>query len=429
LRIYRIASDRDLDELIRTARSTEGFEDIITRISRIVEDVRIRGDEAVIEYTERLDGVKLSRGELYISSDNLRGFIEKVDRDLIDSLGGLARRVKDVESPIAELVRKPTRVRTGYGVEVENIFEPIERVACYIPGGLAPYISTAIMCGVTARMAGVRRLVALLPPKALTGAMAAAIAIAGFDGVYRIGGPHGIAALAYGTESIERVDKIAGPGGIYVTAAKAIVSRIVGIDMLAGPTELLIYIDLEGLEDSVSWHLAAQAEHGDSVMLLVVTPRGDIAESLARYIERLSGDKKGRLFERVSRLLGIAITDTPERAFELINRMAPEHVEICSRSKEAVENIRNYGVLIDGCASTAINDYYSGANHILPTMSWARWRGGLSILDFVVLRRRVYYRGSHDDLRRITESVRAIAMAEGFTAHPESIYRGGVIDG
>jgi len=423
-RIYRIYSDLDIKEVLRIIRSSVDLEGAIDSVRPIIEDVRRRGDEAVIEYARRLDDADLKPEEIYIDRSKLSEIASKADQRLVESLRKLSRRIEDVERPLLSIASSIWRVKAGEGLYIEIFFRPVERVACYIPGGLTPYVSTALMCGVTARLAGVKRLVALLPPKALTPGMAASLLIAGFDGVYRVGGPYGIAAVAYGTQRIERVDKIVGPGGIYVTAAKALVSKDVGIDMLAGPTELVIYIDRKGYEEEILSHLAAQAEHGDSVLLAVVTPDNEIASSLARISAEKASTIGSKVFERVSRVLNTVIVDSVERAARFIDALSPEHVEVCSNLEGFRDMLNSYGVLIDGCVSSAINDYYSGVNHILPTMTWARIRGGLSILDFVALRRRVIYRGSRDGLREIAGEVMPIAMEEGFQLHLDSIYRG-----
>ncbi len=425
MKILRISSMADAEKISRIVRPFPNLESVEDHVRRIVNDVKIRGDDALIEYAEKLDGVRISKEDLYLDREDLEASVDRIDKSLIDSLKSLLERVRAVERPLATLAREKWVVEIGRGLSIEIFFKAISRAACYVPGGMAPYISTAIMCGAVAREAGVERLVALVPPKALGESMKAALAVAGFDGAYRVGGPHGIAALAYGTESVERVDKIAGPGGIYVTMAKHLVSRDVGIDMLAGPTELVVYIDKEGLEDHVAWHLAAQAEHGDSVLLVAVTPRISIAERISRSVEDLSREKGASAFDRVSRLLSIVVAEDPVLASRFIDLIAPEHVEICSEGEDLVDLISSYGVLITGCVSTAINDYYSGANHILPTMSWARWRGGLSVLDFMALRRLVRFRGSREDLGGIARSVEPIALSEGFEIHLRSILRGG----
>ena len=423
MRMFRINSEADAEKIAGIVRARLSIEGVEEQVRRIIDDVKRRGDEAVIEYAERLDKTRLSRGELYLGRRDLEAAVERVDRTLADSLKTLLERVRAAEKPLAMITRGRWLVDAGNGVSIEIFFKPISRAACYVPGGMVPYISTAVMCGAAAREAGVERLVALIPPRALNNTMMAALAIAGFDGVYRVGGPYGVAALAYGTESIERVDKIAGPGGVYVTMAKHVVSKDVGIDMLAGPTELLVYVDKEGSEEDIAWHLAAQAEHGDSVLLIAITTRSSIAESLSRSIARLSQEKGSGVFERVSKNLDMVIADSPVLAARFIDLIAPEHVEICSEGEDLVEMVKNYGVLISGCASAAINDYYSGANHILPTMSWARWRGGLSVLDFVALRRVVRYRGSREDLEEIVGAVKPIALSEGFEIHLRSITR------
>jgi len=427
-RLYRVYSGQDLEAVVRAIRSPLPLDEAIEAVRPIVEDVRRRGDSAVIEYTRRFDGVELEARDVYVDRQGLEELARGADPRLSRALEGLAKRVENAEEPLRKVIRSRWGVSVGSNIYLEIFFTPVKRVACYVPGGLAPYVSTAIMCGVTARLAGVERLVALLPPRALTPGMAASFLVAGFDGVYRVGGPHGIAAVAYGTRSIERVDRLAGPGGLYVAAAKILVSWAVGVDMVAGPTELAVYVDKRGYEEEILYHLAAQAEHGDTTLLIVVTPAEEIAGEIARLSEEYAYRGGSKAFERVSRVLSIVVTDSSEEAARFLDTLSPEHVEVCSERAGFSDMLRSYGVLIDGCVSSAINDYYSGANHILPTISWARVRGGLSVLDFAALRRRVIYRGPRGALRDIAGEVMPIAVAEGFPLHLESIFRGAIVD-
>lgn len=413
-RIHRIAGRGDLEEIARILRRPQIGREILGRVEAIVEEVRRGGDRALLRYVEELDGARIGAEDLVAEREDLGKIGSRAPEKLVKQLESLRRRVEAVEEPLVKNLSSLPRIDAGRGVLVENVLEPLERAACYIPGGARPYISTAIMCGTAARVAGVKRLSAAVPPRALGPEMAAALHTAGFERAYRAGGAHAIAALAYGTESIERVDKIAGPGGVYATAAKALVSRHVGIDFLAGPTELLLYLDRPGWAGAAALHLAAQAEHGDSVLLILVTVGEDLALQALKAFEELVGSGwRG--------ILDLVVARDPGEAVELINILAPEHVEICSSSEDLADLVKSYGVLIDGCASAAVNDYYSGANHVLPTMGWARWRGGLSALDFLALRRRVRFRGSPADLLAIASEVGEITLSEGFPTHLRSI--------
>lgn len=422
--ILKLESRREVEEVARALRPLFSLDEYVEKVKPIVEDVRKRGDRAVVEYAEKLDGVKLEPRDIYIGENALLESLERVEEEkpeLAEALRKLAERVRLVEELLAsQILGKTLRVCVSESVCVYQELKPLSSAACYVPGGLAPYVSTAVMCGVAAGIAGVRRLVAFAPPRSAKPSLLAALALAGFRGLYRAGGAYGVAALAYGTESIERVDKIAGPGGLYYTAAKIVVSRDVGVDMLAGPTELVVYVDKPGLERELALHLAAQAEHGESSMTVAVTTSMDIAKEILEFYESLRLDYEKRTGRRLASLK-VVVSGSRELAVDLINSIAPEHVEVCSDSPEVSESLVNYGVLVDGCVSSAINDYYSGANHILPTSGWARWRGGLSVLDFLVLRRRVSIRGAPRGLSGIAEEVAPIAREEGFELHLESL--------
>ncbi|MEM1873669.1 MAG: histidinol dehydrogenase [Acidilobaceae archaeon] len=426
MRVFEVSSRESAETLARAIRLELDYDRYIEAVKPIVADVRKRGDDALIDYAERLDGVKLTRDKLSVEKNELEIALSEVEAEkpaLVDSLRKLADRVRSVERPLSSIAGASWTIRVDESIVVEEEVKPIDSVACYVPGAMAPYISTAVMCGATARIAGVRRVVAFTPPRSLSKSLLAALAITGFDKLYLAGGAYGVAALAYGTQSVERVSKIAGPGGPYYTAAKILVSRDVGIDMLAGPTELVVYVDKRGLEREIALHLAAQAEHGESSTIVAVTRDREVAANLLRVYEDISE----KLYAYTRGKLAtpkIVVADSLSLVAEFINYMSPEHVEICSDSGEIVDMIENYGVLIDGCVSTAINDYYSGVNHILPTSGWARWRGGLSVLDFLVVRRRVKFKGGRSDLEKIAREVEPIAEEEGFPLHLLSIKGG-----
>ncbi|MEM1640318.1 MAG: histidinol dehydrogenase [Acidilobaceae archaeon] len=418
--LLRVSSKEDVEAFVKLFRSELNIDKYIEIVKPIVYDVKKRGDKALIDYAKKLDKVELDRENIYISKEKLekaRESLRSENKRLLEALEGLAERAKAVEEPLSALSRSRWTIAVDSSVIVIEELKPIDSVACYVPGAVAPYISTAIMCGVAARAAGVKKLVAFAPPASIRKSLLASLAVAGFDGLYALGGAYGVAALAYGTESVEKVSKIAGPGGPYYTAAKILVSRDVGIDLLAGPTELVVYVDKKGVEREIALHLLAQAEHGESSAVALITTDAEIAQKVAdaykEFLRRSSGKKLSTP--------KLAIAKNKELAFELINLIAPEHLEVCSDSLELADAFENYGVLVEGCVSTAINDYYSGANHILPTSGWARWRGGLSALDFLALRRRVKVLDNGGALKRIAQAVEPLAKEEGFELHLSSI--------
>ncbi len=295
-----------------------------------------------------------------------------------------------------------------------KIYTPIEKVGAYIPGGRASYPSTALMIGVPAKIAGVEKLVACTPPQQdgkIHPLTLVALDIAGFDEVYKVGGAQAIAAMAYGTETVEKVYKIVGPGNIYVTAAKLLVSKEVAIDMPAGPSEILVIADETAKAEFIALDCLAQLEHDPMAIAVVLTTSKDIAEKVERIV------KERGIFEN----FGVYVVENLAKAFEISNEFAPEHLTIAvENAEEWLGRVRNAGsVFLGNFSPVAAGDYASGTNHVLPTAGYAKIYGGLSVESF--LKHFTFQKLSEETMRRIGEAIVKIAEAEGLMQHAESV--------
>jgi histidinol dehydrogenase len=378
------------------------------RVARIVESVRDEGDAAVRRFAARFDAFS---GEIEIGAEAIAAGARSVPRAVRSAITTAARHIARVAR--AQLPR-PVRVTVAPGVTVEQQVRPLDRVGCYVPGGRYPLPSSLLMTAIPARVAGVREIVAVCPkPDPIVLAAAAA---AGIARLFRIGGAHAIAALAYGTTAIPRVDKIVGPGNKYVAAAKTYVSADCAIDFQAGPTEILILSD-KGDPVWLAADLIAQAEHDPDARAVLITSRARLARAVAREVQRqMPQDGPAPIALRHNG--GIVVTRTAAEAIALANRMAPEHLVV--DDERTASAVRCAGAIFIGPHTAQVaGDYAIGSNHVLPTGEAARFRGGLSAADFVrlVSVQRLTRRG----LRAIAPAVVTLATAEGLEAHAQSI--------
>lgn len=388
------------------------------KVLRIIEDVRKKGDEALIEYTRIFDNIMLSKDKLMVGHDEISNAYNYVSEEQIRALKILKENIERVE--------KETFNRMPFNLWNENFqiiqtLRPINDVGCYIPGGEASYPTTVLMAVVPAKVAGVKRIVIVSPPKNLNPILLVSADIAGASEIYRIGGAHAIAALAYGTETIKPVDKIVGPGGTYVTLAKAIVSHDVEIDMLAGPSELIIYADKESDSDKIALDLIAQAEHSSDTLCGLVTTSYELIEqvlqSLSKYISL--SYRKNIVNSSIECNGFLVLAENQEAAADFINELAPEHLEIISKDYEKfLDSIKNVGaIMVNG--SSVLTDYYCGVNHILPTYGQAKYRGGLSCLDFLKVVRAVIAPNEYSEKTFFV--VNQLGTSEGLLNHVNSL--------
>ena len=389
---------------------------------KIVEDVRKNGDRALFKYTKRFDRVALTGKTVRVSKKEFREARKAVPKQLLDDLIRAGKRIRDFHR--LKLPSENT-FRDTLGNELGWVIRPIERAGLYVPGGKAAYPSTVLMTAIPAKVAGVRELVLVTPCPGgeLNPAVLAAAEIAGVDSVYKVGGAQAVAALAYGTESIPRVDKIVGPGNIYVAIAKKLVFGVVDIDMIAGPSEVLIIADGSAPAEWVAADLLAQAEHDEMAVPIVVTNSLRYAKEIEKEVSRqllklvrkaiagVSVRKQGRIF----------VTGNIEQAIGLSNALAPEHLELCVRKpKSILKKINHAGAIFLGSMSTeAFGDYIAGPSHVLPTGGAARFSSPLSVYDF--LRMPSVISISKRGFDSLSESVMNLAYSEGLEAHALSV--------
>ena len=405
-RIISASDRRAVDRLLDRPRRRDRVLDL--QVRGIVDRVRKGGDRALRSFARRFDRVT---GSLEVSAKDLHDGARAVPPDVRRAIREAARHIADVAR---RQLPRTSRTVVGPGVSVEQRVEPLARVGCYIPGGRFPLPSSLLMTAVPARIAGVGEIIAVCP-RPEPAVMAAALE-AGVTRLFRVGGAHAIAALAYGTASVPRVDKIVGPGNRYVAAAKAYVAADCAIDFYAGPTEIVIVAG-GGRPEWIAADLIAQAEHDPDARPILITWKRSLAERVARAIgERASGLGIARASLRAN---GAAIvTRTLDEAISLSNRIAPEHL-VVDRESIARRPLVAGAVFVGPFAAQAAGDYATGSNHVLPTSGASRFRGGLSAADFV--RIMSVQRLTETGLAWLAPTILPLARAEGLHAHAASI--------
>lgn len=400
--------------------SREAGDDEKERVVRqIVNDVRDRGDAALFEYTEKFDGVKLT--SLEVKKESIERAYQEVDTGLISAMKFAAERITDYhEEQKGSLFRESTSANLGW------LLRPLNKVGVHVPGFTAPLPSSLLMTAIPARVAGVKEVILVTPPGRQGGVSPVTLAaarIAGVDRVFSIGGAQAVAALAFGTESVPRVDKVCGPGNIFVSLAKKVVYGVVGIDGLYGPSEVIIIADDNASPEYCATDLLAQAEHGSGAVAMLITTSKRMAEKVNSEIKRqLDGLSRRTIAAESLESHGIIIVVANiEEAIELANLYAPEH--LCLVVKDAadyVEKVENAGCLFVGENSIeALVDYVAGPSHVLPTAGTARFGSGLNIMDFAKLISLVNM--DKKDIRQLGRATSVIARAEGLDAHARAV--------
>jgi histidinol dehydrogenase len=407
MQIIEMRDRRAVERVIAStaSRREASFE---RRVRTIVDQVRDGGDTALFRFAQRFDRVT---PPLQISARAVREGADQVPKAIRQAIRQAARSIARVAE---SQVPRSRRVAVDRGVSIEQRVVALERVGCYVPGGRFPLPSSLLMTAIPARVAGVRDIVAVCPrPEPVV--LAAALE-AGVSQLFRIGGAHAIGALAYGTKTVPRVDKIVGPGNRYVATAKALVAGDTAIDFYAGPTEIVI-VAASGQTDWIAADLVAQAEHDPDARPLLITWNRRFALRVRAAVERRA---KGReIVERsVASNGAIVVVRSATEAIDLANRMAPEHL-VVDRESLAARRLTAGAVFVGEFSAQAAGDYATGSNHVLPTSGAARFRGGLSAADFV--RVMSVQRVSRAGLDRLRSTVVPLALAEGLTAHAESI--------
>jgi histidinol dehydrogenase len=418
------ARDADFDERFRAFLGVkrEAAADVEASVRAIIADVQARGDRALIELTAKFDRVDLSQTGLRVTAAEIDAALAACDREALDALK-LAR--DRIEAYHLRQKPKDDRFTDALGVELGTRWTAIEAVGLYVPGGTAAYPSSVLMNAVPAKVAGCERLVMVVPTPdgKLSPLVLAAAKIAGVDEVYRIGGAQAVAALAYGTQTIAPVSKIVGPGNAYVAAAKRVVFGQVGIDMIAGPSEVLIIADKTGNPDWIAADLLAQAEHDVSAQSILITDHASLADAVEKAVAaQLATLPRADIAATSWRDFGAIITVAKlEDAVRLTDRLAPEHLEIAAEDPERyVSAIRNAGAIFIGAHTPeAIGDYVAGSNHVLPTARSARFSSGLGVLDF--MKRTSLLKCGPEQLRALGPAAIALGKAEGLEAHSRSV--------
>ncbi len=397
---------------------------LLSEASAIMQEVRVRGDAALVEFAARFDGCALQVGELRVDEGVLRQSAARVSPPVLEAIREAIQRVRAFHKH--ELERQHSwLVETEPGVQLGQRITAIDRAGLYVPGGTASYPSSVVMNVVPAQIAGVDRVIVATPPRTLqkNPAVAAALVELEVTEVYAMGGAQAIAALAFGTETVPRVDKITGPGNRYVAAAKKLAFGVVGIDSIAGPSEVVIIADDTARASYIAGDLLAQAEHGEDASAILLTTSEALALEVVRAlsIQMRELPRAAVIEESLARYGAIIVVENLEEACALVNDLAPEHVEIMADDEEALSlRIRHAGAIFFGSHTPeAVGDYLAGPNHVLPTGGAARFSSGLGVNDF--LKRTNTVKFSAAELERTAPMIAALAHAEGLDAHARSV--------
>ena len=386
--------------------------DVAGTVAEIIKNVRENGDKALFEYCEKFDKAQLS--SLAVTKEEIGEALTLVEPEFLEILEKAAKNIRKFHS---RQVRNSFIINDEDGIVIGQKIIPVDRAGLYVPGGTAAYPSTVLMDAIPAKIAGCREVVMVTPPTKdgkVNPVILAAAHVAGIDRIFKVGGAQAIAALAYGTQSIPKVDKIVGPGNAFVAEAKKQVFGVVSIDMIAGPSEILIVADGKSNPAYVAADLLSQAEHDKMASAVLVTDSAELEKQIPllerREIARESIDVNGK----------IIVADTLDAAIEIANEIAPEHLELCVDNPfDKLDSIRHAGSIFMGrnCPE-ALGDYFAGPNHTLPTSGTAKFSSPLSVDDFIKKTQYTYY--TKDALKKVAFDVAAFAKKEGLTAHAKS---------
>jgi histidinol dehydrogenase len=414
--LIKILQVSNIDSFVESRRQKTSQKDRKI-VQSILNDVRKNGDNAIKKYEQKFNGKKTTQLRVNKQESKHAKITDKEFKALQSSAIKLSKEQRNLKKNLIKSVKK-----------IPNIsFVPIPSVGCYIPGGQARYPSSAIMSVITAAEAGVKRILVVSPPGSDGKIDPMTITVAENCGaeIYKVGGAQAIAALAYGTKSIQKVDKIVGPGGKFVSIAKAIVSEETSIDMIAGPTELGIIADSSADPELVAYDLISQAEHSNDTMCFVITTSKSKAKQIQKSLEKLIPDieRSSIVKQSISKNGFIAVCKNQNDVIELANKIAPEHMELMVKnSKTLSKKITGSGlVLIGNNTPSSASDYLLGTNHILPTNGFGRTRGGLSVLDFLKLQTIV--KAKKSDLSEISDNLKTLTDAEGLPNHYKAVER------
>jgi len=392
--------------------------EIMARAEAIVREVTRLGDQAVIDYTSQFDQVTHTPETMRANPEWIAKLAAEVDDEL---LAAMREAISNIRYYHEKQLHRDWEVEMANGVRLGQRVRPLQIVGLYVPGGSAAYPSTVMMNAIPAQVAGVERIVVVTPPAQFSQnpVIAAVLHELGLDEVYLIGGAQAVAALACGTETIPRVDKIVGPGNQYVAAAKKLVYGAVDIDSIAGPSEIVIIADGTARPDFVAADLLSQAEHSEDAAAILVTDSILLAEAVREEVTRQAAtlSRHGIIERALADYGAVIVVETLDEACRLVNRLAPEHVEVITADSEATAaRIHTAGAIFVGAYSPeSVGDYFAGTNHVLPTGGTARFSSALGVYDF--LKRTSVIRYTREELMRTAHSIERLALAEGFEAH------------
>ena len=422
--VFLDASDRDFETAFAAllGAKREDSPDVDAIVADIIADVRARGDAAVIELTSKFDRLDLTPGTLRFSEEEVDAYcaeVNEADRAALELAAARIRAYHTRQMPENQSWTDESGATLGWR------WTPVSAAGLYVPGGLASYPSSVLMNAIPAKVAGVERLAIVVPtPDGVANPLVLLAAkIAGVDEIYRIGGAQAVAALAYGTETIAPVDKITGPGNAFVAAAKRRVFGKVGIDMIAGPSEILVIADKDNNPDWIALDLLSQAEHDESAQSILITDDAEFGRAVAAAVDKRLETLERRAIAGASwRDYGaVIVVESLEQAATLSNRVAPEHLELCVADPDGLaEKITHAGAIFLGqYTPEAIGDYVGGPNHVLPTARSARFSSGLSVMDFI--KRTTLSKMTLESLRAIGPSAETLAISESLEAHGLSV--------
>ncbi len=410
-----------LDDLLK--RSPNNYDQYQDTVNEILKDVREKGDQAVFHYTKKFDGACLTPDTLYVKEDEIKEAYSQVDPELIEVM---KRSIANICSFHEKQLHNSWFTTREDGVILGQRITPLESVGVYVPGGKAAYPSSVLMNIIPAKTAGVKRIVMVTPPGAdgrINPATLVAAHLAGATEVCKVGGAQAVAALAYGTESIPKVDKIAGPGNIFVALAKKSVYGHVSIDSVAGPSEIMILADETANPRYVAADLLSQAEHDELASAILVTTSRELAEKVSAQTEEFTAalSRRDIIFRSIENYGYILLAETMEDAIDTVNAVASEHLEILTASPfDTMTRVKNAGAIFLGeYSSEPLGDYFAGPNHVLPTNGTAKFFSPLSVDDFVKKSSVISY--SREALEEVHEDIIRFAKAEHLTAHANSI--------
>lgn len=424
IKIIRIREPREQANELRERSWNKDLSIPTKNVLKIIDDIRRNGDEGLSKCIEKYEHVKID--SFVVSKSEIKEAYENVSAKQIRIIKYMKSRLEKSEKAVIDNL-KNIKIDSD-GIKINKTIMPIFRVGCYIPGGKARYPSTIVMCAMPAKVAGVKQIVAITPPMKngkVDPLTLVAGDICGVDEFCKVGGAYGIAALAYGTKTIKRVDKIVGPGGVYVSVAKSEVSKDVSIDMIAGPTELLVYADEKSNPRYIALDLISQAEHSEDTLCGVVTKSKMLATKVSEELNRIIKEDVIPRREFVEKSINnngfIALCDNNEEITEFINEFAPEHLEIFAiNDKKILKEIYNAGLILIGeYTPSSVSDYCLGSNHVLPTYRFAKSRSALSVLDFIKLVNVIEM--NRDALKKISPIIKEITSTEGLFNHYEAV--------